>query len=260
MSDAGSYLPEMSAAEVAAALSERKWRGRDDWRVETGPHPDLWIVSQPEDRSCINPWHELHPEDARAIVASFHLKAELTAARTQLHDCQQIQKWASGQAIEVAAKRIAELEQQVAEARRLFKLTVQCSNQYREQRDHAVAALRLIYDNDDSCECDDHTSGSCCFYQEEFCGHCYAGAALAQPAGATEPPCALCGGPHLFDTSVDSDLWNAVIRARELPEYLCMICVVREFARAGKGFTAKLWGAGFQGLPVKVSLRKGDNR
>jgi hypothetical protein len=53
-------------------------------------------------------------------------------------------------------------------------------------------------------------------------------------------PCAQCGGPHDFDTSIPSELWNHVIRAKGLPEYLCTTCIVREFVRAGTSFTANL--------------------
>lgn len=56
------------------------------------------------------------------------------------------------------------------------------------------------------------------------------------------PPCQLCGGPHPFDTSVPSDRWNAVIRAKNLPDYLCLICIVQAFGEEGKSFTATLWG------------------
>lgn len=53
------------------------------------------------------------------------------------------------------------------------------------------------------------------------------------PAG-----CGGCGGPHRFDTSVPSVLWNRVIRSQGLSEYLCAACIVREFAKAGVSFTA----------------------
>lgn len=67
-------------------------------------------------------------------------------------------------------------------------------------------------------------------------------------------PCAQCGGPHDFDTSVDSEIWNRVIRAKELPEYLCTTCIVREFAKAGESFSAKLWGEEFKGTPITVAI------
>jgi hypothetical protein len=67
-------------------------------------------------------------------------------------------------------------------------------------------------------------------------------------------PCAQCGGPHDFDTSLPSVVWNKVIRAKGLPEYLCTTCIVREFVRAGEGFTATLWGEGFHGVPIEVSI------
>jgi len=64
--------------------------------------------------------------------------------------------------------------------------------------------------------------------------------------------CAGCGGPYQFDTTVPSVLWNEVIRAAGLPEYLCTTCVVKHFAAAGVSFTAELWGDDFNGLPVAV--------
>ncbi len=69
-----------------------------------------------------------------------------------------------------------------------------------------------------------------------------------------EPPCALCGGPHTFDTSVQRDQWNKVIRAQGLPEYLCTTCIVREFAKAGESFSAKLWGDDFKGTAIRVDI------
>jgi hypothetical protein len=65
-------------------------------------------------------------------------------------------------------------------------------------------------------------------------------------------PCALCGGPHDFDTSVPSVVWNAVIRTRDLPDYLCTTCIVREFVRARQGFTAQLWNEEFNGVSIEV--------
>lgn len=64
-------------------------------------------------------------------------------------------------------------------------------------------------------------------------------------------PCAQCGGPHEFDTSIPSVTWNEVIRAKALPEYLCTTCIVREFVRAGRGFTATLWNEEFNGVKVE---------
>lgn len=67
-------------------------------------------------------------------------------------------------------------------------------------------------------------------------------------------PCAQCGGPHDFDTSVPSVVWNRVIRAQRLPEYLCTTCIVREFAKRGEGFTATLWSEEFNGVPIEVGV------
>lgn len=69
-----------------------------------------------------------------------------------------------------------------------------------------------------------------------------------------ELPCADCGGPHMFDTSVPSPLWNRVIRGGGLPEYLCTSCIVRAFVKAGEGFTAQLWGDGFNGVTIEVII------
>ena len=62
-------------------------------------------------------------------------------------------------------------------------------------------------------------------------------------------------GPHRFDTTVPSVLWNRVIRARGDNEYLCTTCIVRAFARAGVSFTAVLYGDDFPGgLPIAVEI------
>lgn len=70
----------------------------------------------------------------------------------------------------------------------------------------------------------------------------------------TNPPCALCGGPHPFDTSVPSVLWNRVVRVQGLPEYLCCTCVIATFVRAGVSFTAELYGQGFSGAPIEIQV------
>ena len=67
------------------------------------------------------------------------------------------------------------------------------------------------------------------------------------------PVCDLCGGPHLFDTSVDSTAWNRVIRAKGLPEYLCLSCIVVEFVKAGEVLEATLWGDHLPGVSVRVA-------
>ena len=72
--------------------------------------------------------------------------------------------------------------------------------------------------------------------------------------------CGGCGGPHRFDTSVPSVLWNRVIRPLDIGEYLCLACIVREFARAGVSFTATLWGDGFDGLPIAVEVNGAASR
>lgn len=70
------------------------------------------------------------------------------------------------------------------------------------------------------------------------------------------PACSRCGGPHPFDTTVPSVVWNATIRARGLEEYLCLTCIVTAFACFGESFTAELNGGPFQGgLPIEVRIR-----
>lgn len=69
-------------------------------------------------------------------------------------------------------------------------------------------------------------------------------------------PCQRCGGPHPFDTSVPSVVWNATIRSRGLPEYLCLTCIVEAFCCFGDSFTATLWGGPFQGgCAIEVRIR-----
>jgi len=73
----------------------------------------------------------------------------------------------------------------------------------------------------------------------------------------TNPPCARCGGPHPFDTSVPSVRWNAVIRANGWADYLCLACIVEAFAcipEGGTSFTAELFGGPFTGLPIEVRM------
>lgn len=70
-----------------------------------------------------------------------------------------------------------------------------------------------------------------------------------------EPSCSRCRRPHPFDTSIPSVVWNTVIRAQGLPDYLCLTCIVEAFACFGGSFTATLWGGPFQsGLPIEVRI------
>jgi hypothetical protein len=72
----------------------------------------------------------------------------------------------------------------------------------------------------------------------------------------TQPPCGRCGGPHRFDTSVDSVAWNRVIRAQTLPEYLCLSCIVLAFVAAGEtALNATLWGEGLDGVAVAMRFK-----
>lgn len=81
------------------------------------------------------------------------------------------------------------------------------------------------------------------------------------------PPCQGCGGPHRFDTSVPSPLWNTTIRAAGLPDFLCLNCIVAAFVRANApGFTAELYGDpvnrpdGFPMIEVRIGKREiGDS-
>ena len=41
--------------------------------------------------------------------------------------------------------------------------------------------------------------------------------------------CGNCGGPYIYDTSVPSAVWNAVIRTKGMSEYLCAACILGEF-------------------------------
>lgn len=66
--------------------------------------------------------------------------------------------------------------------------------------------------------------------------------------------CGGCGGPHDFDTSVPSVVWNEVIRAQGGSEYLCTSCIVRAFAKAGRSFTATLYGAGLDFAKIEVRI------
>lgn len=72
--------------------------------------------------------------------------------------------------------------------------------------------------------------------------------------------CAGCGGAYRFDTVVPNVVWNSVIRAAGMPEYLCTTCIVRAFAKAGVSFTAELWGEEFNGLPVAVHFNSRSAR
>ena len=55
-------------------------------------------------------------------------------------------------------------------------------------------------------------------------------------------PCNRCSGPHQFDTSIPSPLWNRVIRDTGLPDCLCTTCIVWAFVKEGVGFEAELYG------------------
>lgn len=69
--------------------------------------------------------------------------------------------------------------------------------------------------------------------------------------------CGGCGGPYAWDTTIQSEVWNRVVRPLGISEYLCTNCILRLFAARGEGFTAELWGGGrsgvdFNGLFLRV--------
>lgn len=69
--------------------------------------------------------------------------------------------------------------------------------------------------------------------------------------------CGGCGGPHCFDTSVPSVVWNEVIRARGMSEYLCTSCIVKAFVQSGRSFTAQLWGDDMpSGIAIEVRVNE----
>ena len=83
------------------------------------------------------------------------------------------------------------------------------------------------------------------------------GIAPARPDQA-DSLCQWCGGPHGYDTSVPSVMWNQNIRAAGLPDYLCLSCIVRAFARHGQSFTATLWGQEFNGTALEVRVDEAE--
>lgn len=72
--------------------------------------------------------------------------------------------------------------------------------------------------------------------------------------------CQGCGGPHSFDTSVPSVLWNAVVRKNGWADFLCIACIIKAFAAADQSFTATLWGREFNGLAIEVRINGQDAR
>lgn len=74
--------------------------------------------------------------------------------------------------------------------------------------------------------------------------------ALGEELKRFEYPCGGCGGPHEYDTSVPSPLWNRVVREQGLSDYLCASCIVKVFARARTSFTAELYGPELDGPQV----------
>lgn len=66
------------------------------------------------------------------------------------------------------------------------------------------------------------------------------------------PHCSGCGGLHPFDTTIPSQLWNAVIRVQDFPDYLCASCIIRVFAARGISFEAELSGEGVSGARLRL--------
>lgn len=75
-----------------------------------------------------------------------------------------------------------------------------------------------------------------------------------------ECQCQKCGGPYRFDTSLPSPVWNRVIRGYDLPDTLCVSCILEAFVNAGVGFQATLSGCGLDGAVIEVTVNgKGGN-
>jgi hypothetical protein len=49
-------------------------------------------------------------------------------------------------------------------------------------------------------------------------------------------------------------VWNQVIRANGLADYLCLTCIVQAFAAQQRSFTAQLWGKDSDGLPLEIVI------
>jgi hypothetical protein len=49
-------------------------------------------------------------------------------------------------------------------------------------------------------------------------------------------------------------VWNRVIRANGLPDYLCLTCIVHAFASRGESFTADLVGETIKFVPIAVEV------
>lgn len=62
---------------------------------------------------------------------------------------------------------------------------------------------------------------------------------------APPPSCSDCGGPYAFDVGLPNATWNRVIRKggpEHDREFLCVQCIVRQFAEVGEAFTGDLVG------------------
>lgn len=65
--------------------------------------------------------------------------------------------------------------------------------------------------------------------------------------------CEKCGGPHRYDTSVPSVLWNSVVRSQGW-DFLCAACILELFALARVTLTAELSGDGLSGVPIVIEV------
>lgn len=70
--------------------------------------------------------------------------------------------------------------------------------------------------------------------------------------------CQLCGGPHEFDTSIPSQLWNKIIRKNKFPDTLCASCIIKIFTIYKQSFIATLWSDSLNGIPIEVKVKGKD--
>lgn len=77
---------------------------------------------------------------------------------------------------------------------------------------------------------------------------------------STAGVCDLCMGPHAYDTSVPSVIWNETIRKIGMPDYLCLSCIVCIFAMDERSFSAVLYGPDLHGVPIEVQINSAAAR
>lgn len=79
-----------------------------------------------------------------------------------------------------------------------------------------------------------------------LCNHCIKALddnERQQIVGRDSLPCSMCNQPVVFEFTVASDIWNRIVRAKGIDEYLCLWC----FARL----------AGDERIPVGVNVHAG---